>query len=587
MFRLAKYLKEFKLNVTVGPVCKFTEAVFELIVPLVMAEIIDVGIKNGDTDYIRKHGITLIILAVCGLTFALICQYMASVASQGVGTRLRDDLYKHINTLSYKELDKLGTAALVTRISNDVNQVQTAVAMLIRLVVRAPFLVIGATVMAFTISARLSLIFLGAMAAIVAIMYPIMRVTVKLFKKQQRSLDGISRITRENLSGVRVVRAFSRQEHETERFEETAEEYRKFAVKAGRINALLNPAIFVAVNVAYLLIVWLGGGFADTGIDGMTQGKVIALVNYMTQISLALVVVANLVTIFTKAAASAARINEIFDMKPSVVGAMTSPKQDENAPAIEFDNVSFSYVGGENSLENITFSLGRGETLGIIGGTGSGKSTLVNLLCRFYDCDSGAVKINGADVRDYPTEELRRLVGIVPQKTELLSGTLRDNMILGRTDISDDRIQKALETAQAKDFTDDLDGGLDARILQGGKNLSGGQKQRLTIARAVAQDPEILILDDSSSALDYATDANLRKALKTLPITCVIVSQRANSIRHADKIIVLDDGEAVGIGTHAQLLKNCEVYHEICLTQYTEEELLEQENENGMEGGAV
>lgn len=579
MFRLARYLKEFKINVTIGPICKFTEAVFELIVPLVMAEIIDVGIKNGDTGYIWKHGITLVILAVCGLTFALICQYMASVASQGVGTRLRGDLYKHINTLSYKELDKLGTAALVTRISNDVNQVQTAVAMLIRLVVRAPFLVIGAAVMAFSISPRLSLIFLGAMAAIVFVMYPIMRVTVKLFKRQQKSLDGISRITRENLSGVRVVRAFSRQEHETERFEETAEEYRKFAVKAGRINALLNPAIFVAVNLAYLLIVWLGGGFVDAGIDGMTQGKVIALVNYMTQISLALVVVANLVTIFTKAAASAARINEIFDMKPSIIGAETSPKQDEKAPAIEFDNVSFSYIGGENSLEKISFSLGRGETLGIIGGTGSGKTTLINLICRFYDCDSGAVKINGADVRDYPTKELRRLVGLVPQKTELLSGTLRDNMTLGRTDISDDRIQKALETAQARDFTDNLDGGLDARILQGGKNLSGGQKQRLTIARAVAQDPAILILDDSSSALDYATDANLRKALKTLPMTCVIVSQRANSIRHADKIIVLDDGEAVGIGTHAQLLKTCEVYREICLTQYTEEELLEQENE--------
>ena len=581
MFRLARYLKEFKLNVTVGPACKFTEAVFELIVPLVMAEMIDVGIANGDTEYIWRHGITLVILAVCGLTFALVCQYMASVASQGVGTRLRDDLYKHINTLSYKELDTLGTAALVTRISNDVNQVQTAVAMLIRLVVRAPFLVIGATVMAFTISARLSLIFLGAMAAIVGVMYPIMRVTVKLFKKQQKSLDGISRITRENLSGVRVVRAFSRQDYERERFEETAEEYRRFAVKAGRINALLNPAIFVAVNVAYLLIVWLGGGFVDGGIDGLTQGKVIALVNYMTQISLALVVVANLVTIFTKAAASSARINEIFDMQPSVVGAENSPKQDENAPAIEFDSVSFSYVGGENSLEKISFSLGRGETLGIIGGTGSGKSTLVNLLCRFYDADSGSVKVNGADVRDYPTEELRRLIGIVPQKTELLSGTLRENMTLGRTDIPDEQIQRALEIAQAKDFTDNLDGGLDARILQGGKNLSGGQKQRLTIARAVTQNPEILILDDSSSALDYATDANLRKALKTLPMTCVIVSQRANSIRHADKIIVLDDGEAVGIGTHAQLLKSCEVYHEICLTQYTEEELLEQEKEEG------
>lgn len=587
MFRLARYLKEFKLNVTVGPVCKFTEAVFELIVPLVMAEMIDVGIANGDTDYIWKHGITLVILAVCGLTFALVCQYMASVASQGVGTRLRDDLYRHINTLSYKELDKLGTAALVTRISNDVNQVQTAVAMLIRLVVRAPFLVIGATVMAFTISARLSLIFLGAMAAIVGVMYPIMRVTVKLFKKQQKSLDGISRITRENLSGVRVVRAFSRQDYEKERFEATAEEYRRFAVKAGRINALLNPAIFVAVNAAYLLIVWLGGGFVDGGIDGLTQGKVIALVNYMTQISLALVVVANLVTIFTKAAASAARINEIFDMKPSVVGAESSPKQDKNALAIEFDNVSFSYVGGKNSLEKISFTLGRGETLGIIGGTGSGKSTLVNLLCRFYDTDSGAVKVNGANVRDYPTKELRRLIGIVPQKTELLSGTLRENMTLGRTDISDEQIQKALGIAQAKDFTDNLDGGLDARILQGGKNLSGGQKQRLTIARAVAQNPEILILDDSSSALDYATDANLRKALKTLPMTCVIVSQRANSIRHADKIIVLDDGEAAGIGTHAQLLKTCEVYHEICLTQYTEEELLEQEKEDGTKGGAL
>lgn len=584
MLRLARYLKKFMLNVTVGPACKLTEAIFELIVPLVMAEIIDVGIANGDTDYIWRHGVTLVILAVCGLTFALVCQYMASAASQGVGTRLRDDLYAHINTLSYRELDKLGTAALVTRISNDVNQVQTAVAMLIRLVVRAPFLVIGATIMAFTISARLSLIFLGAMAAIVGVMYPIMRVTVKLFKKQQKSLDGISRITRENLSGVRVVRAFSRQDYERERFEETAEEYRKFAVRAGRINALLNPAIFVAVNIAYLLIVWIGGGFVDGGIDGLTQGKVIALVNYMTQISLALVVVANLVTIFTKAAASSARINEIFDMQSSIIGAQTSPKQDENAPAVEFDNVSFSYVGGENSLEKISFSLSRGETLGIIGGTGSGKSTLVNLLCRFYDTDSGAVKVNGADVRDYPTEELRQLIGIVPQKTELLSGTLRENMTLGRTDISDEQIQKALEIAQAKDFTDNLDGGLDARILQGGKNLSGGQKQRLTIARAVAQNPEILILDDSSSALDYATDANLRKALKTLPVTCVIVSQRANSIRHADKIIVLDDGEAAGIGTHAQLLKSCEVYREICLTQYTEEELLKQEKE---EGGAL
>lgn len=604
MFKLARYLKEFKLNVTIGPLCKLTEAIFELIVPLVMAKIIDVGIANGDTAYILRHGLILVLLAVLGLSCALVCQYMASVASQGVGTALRRDLYAHINTLSYKELDKIGTPALVTRISNDVNQVQTAVAMLIRLVVRAPFLVIGAAIMSFTISPRLSLIFLGAMVLIVLVMFPIMKVTVKLFKKQQKSLDGISRITRENLTGVRVVRAFSRQEHEKERFEQTAEEYRKFAVKAGRINALLNPLIFIAVNAAYLLIVYFGAGFVQNGTDGMTQGSVIALINYMTQISLALVVVANLVTIFTKAAASSARINEIFDMESSIKYAESSPKQDPAAPAIEFDNVNFSYngstppqsprqndgtdaarqsVGGENSLEEISFSLKRGETLGIIGGTGSGKSTLVNLICRFYDCGSGAVRINGADVRDYPAEELRRLIGIVPQKAELLSGTLRDNMTLGRSDISDDMIQKALEIAQAREFTDNLDGGLDARILQGGKNFSGGQKQRLTIARAFAQNPEIVILDDSSSALDYATDAKLRHAVRELPgVTAVIVSQRANSIMHADKIIVLDDGRAVGIGTHAELLKSCGVYHEICATQYTEEELQKQEKEGGL-----
>ncbi len=565
MIKLARYLKEFKLNVTIGPICKLTEAIFELIVPLVMAEIIDVGIKNSDESYIWRHGIILIILAVCGLGFALVCQYMASVASQGVGTRLRADLYAHINTLSFKELDKLGTAAMVTRITNDVNQVQTAVAMLIRLVVRAPFLVIGATIMSFSISPRLSLIFFGAMAAIVLVMTPVMKATVKLFKKQQKSLDGISRITRENLSGVRVVRAFARQDYEKERFEAEAEEYRAFAVKAGRINAVLNPAIFIAVNVAYLLIVWLGGGFTDAGIDGLTQGKVIALVNYMTQISLALVVVANLVTIFTKAAASSARINEIFEMKSSLEYPETSPKTDENAPFVEFDKVNFSYSGEENSLENISFTLKKGETLGIIGGTGSGKTTLANLLGRFYDVSSGAVKIGGADVRDYPAEELRAKIAVVPQKTELLSGTLRYNMTLGRTDISDEQIYRALETAQAKEFTDGLEGGLEAKVLQGGKNFSGGQKQRLAIARAVAKGADIIIFDDSSSALDYSTDAKLRKALGEMAdITCVIISQRPNSIRHADKIIVLDDGQAVGIGTHDELLKTCGVYREIC-----------------------
>lgn len=580
MLRLARYLKYFKLHVSLGPACKLIEAIFELIVPLVMADIIDNGIAANDESIVWSGGVKLIIFAVCGLSFTLVCQYLASVASQGVGTRLRHDLYVHINTLSYKELDRLGTPALVTRIANDVNQVQSAVAMLIRLVIRAPFLVVGATIMAMTIDLKLSLIFFGCMAAIVGIMVPVMTVTVKLFKRQQKSLDGISRITRENLSGVRVVRAFARQQHEQQRFDESAEEYRKFALRAGRINALLNPAIFVVVNVAYLLIVYFGGGMVS--VDGLTQGQVIALVNYMTQISLALVVVANLVTVFTKAAASSHRINEIFDAKPSVVGAEASPKTDPAAPAIEFRNVSFSYHDGEGadkSLENVSFTLKNGEVLGIIGGTGSGKSTLVNLIARFYDATEGAVLLNGADVRSYPDGELRRKLGIVPQKTELLSGTIRENMTMGRADITDEQILAALETAQAKEFTDSLPDGLDARILQGGKNFSGGQKQRLAIARAVAKSPEILILDDSSSALDYATDAKLRKALGKLSMTVVIVSQRANSIRHADKIIVLDDGEVAGIGTHAQLLRECAVYHEICLTQYTEQELLEQERE--------
>ena len=580
MLRLAKYLKYFKLHVSLGPACKLIEAIFELIVPLVMADIIDNGVMADNTDIVWRGGVKLIIFAICGLSFTLVCQYLASVASQGVGTKLRSDLYAHINSLSYKEIDRLGTPALVTRISNDVNQVQTAVAMLIRLVIRAPFLVIGATIMAMTIDLKLSIIFFGCMAAIVLIMYPVMTATVKLFKRQQKSLDGISRITRENLAGVRVVRAFSRQQHEMQRFEESTEEYRRFALKAGRVNALLNPAIFITVNVAYLLIVYFGGSMVT--VDGLTKGQVIALVNYMTQISLALVVVANLVSIFTKAAASSQRINEVFDTKPSIISADEMPKTDPDAPMIEFRDVSFSYLDGkeaEKSLEHISFTLGRGEVLGIIGGTGSGKSTLVNLIARFYDATEGSVLISGENIKQYPDSELRRLIGIVPQKTELLSGTLRENMTMGRPDITDEAIYSALETAQAKEFTDNLDGGLEARILQGGKNFSGGQKQRLSIARAIAKSPEILILDDSSSALDYATDAALRKALKKLDMTCIIVSQRANSIRHADKIIVLDDGIAEGIGTHSELLKECKTYREICLTQYTEQELAEQEME--------
>ncbi len=567
MLRLARYLKEFIFNVTIGPACKLTEAIFELIVPLIMADIIDIGIANGDTAYIWKKGLTLVILAAAGLTCAVVCQYMASRASQGVGTRLRDDLCRHINSLSCRELDKFGTPALITIITNDVNAVQQAVAMLIRLVVRAPFLVIGATAMSFAVSPRLSLIFLAAMALIVAVMYPVMKASVKLFRKQQKALDGISRITRENLEGVRVVRAFSRQDYEKARFDEKTEEYRRAAVRAGRINALLDPAIFVVVNVAYLALAYFGGGFAAVGTDGLTQGKVIALINYMTQISLALVVVANLVGIFTRAAASSARINEVFDTESSVRFPEHDPDTRPDAPALEFENVCFSYVDGKNSLENISFILQRGQTVGVIGGTGSGKTTLSELVRRAYDRTGGTIRINGADIKEFTAGTLCRLVAVVPQKAELLSGTLRENLTMGRTDIPDEVLWQALETAQARDFTEKLDGGLDAVVLQGGKNFSGGQKQRLTIARAVAQGAEILILDDSSSALDYGTDAKLREALKAVPAAKIIISQRTNSIMDADNILVLDEGKALGYGKHEMLLETCSVYKEIFGTQ--------------------
>lgn len=569
MFKLAKkYLGGFKKELIVGPAAKLTEAIFELIVPLIMADIIDVGINGGaGKPYIYRMGGIMILMGALGLCCALVCQYLASSASQGVGTVVRNDLFRHICSLSHAELDRFGTPSLITRVTNDVNQVQSAVAMLIRLVVRAPFLVIGAAVMAMTIDLKLSLVFLAVMPLVAAVLYFIMFRSVPLYRVIQKKLDKISLITRESLSGARVIRAFSGEAAEEKRFREANDDFADTSMRVGRLSALLNPLTYAIMNLAIAAIVWFGGFRVDSG--ALTQGQVIAFVNYMTQISLALVVVANLVVLFTKAAASSARINEVFETEPSIkdgAGAAVS----EKAPVIEFKDVSFSYSeGGDNALENITFSVRKGETVGIIGGTGSGKSTLVSLIPRFYDAEKGSVLINGADVKSYGLKELRQKIGFVPQKAMLFSGTIAENLRWGNENASDEQLQKAAETAQAKEFIDKLPDGFNTHINQGGRNLSGGQKQRLTIARALTGSPEILILDDSASALDFATDAALRKAIAkdTQNMTVLIVSQRATSIRHADKIIVLDDGEAAGIGTHSELLESCPVYREIVMSQ--------------------
>lgn len=569
MFKLAKkYLGGFKKELIVGPAAKLTEAIFELIVPLIMADIIDVGINGGaGKPYIYRMGGIMILMGALGLCCALVCQYLASRASQGVGTVVRNDLFRHIGSLSHAELDRFGTPSLITRVTNDVNQVQSAVAMLIRLVVRAPFLVIGAAVMAMTIDLKLSLVFLAVMPLVAAVLYFIMFRSVPLYRVIQKKLDKISLITRESLSGARVIRAFSGEAAEEKRFREANDDFADTSMRVGRLSALLNPLTYAIMNLAIAAIVWFGGFRVDSG--ALTQGQVIAFVNYMTQISLALVVVANLVVLFTKAAASSARINEVFETEPSIkdgAGAAVSAK----APVIEFKDVSFSYSeGGDNALENITFSVQKGETVGIIGGTGSGKSTLVSLIPRFYDAENGCVIINGADVKSYGLKELRQKIGFVPQKAMLFAGTIAENLRWGNENASDEQLQKAAETAQAKEFIDKMPDGFNTHINQGGRNLSGGQKQRLTIARALTGSPEILILDDSASALDFATDAALRKAIAkdTQNMTVLIVSQRATSIRHADKIIVLDDGEAAGIGTHAELLENCPVYREIVMSQ--------------------
>lgn len=578
MLKFARFLKQFKKEVLIGPVFKLTEAVFELIVPLVMAQIIDVGIANGDRGYVLRMGGVMVLLGLVGLGCALICQYCAARASQGFGTVLRSEMFRHINTLSHGEIDQIGTPSLITRITNDVNQLQLAVAMLIRLVVRAPFLVIGATVMALLLDWKLACIFFVAAPLMALVLYLVMSRSIPFYRIIQKKLDRISLITRENLSGVRVIRAFSRQEKEKERFAQASEDQMSTSIAVGRISALLNPLTSAIINLAIAAVIWFGGFRVDAG--GMTQGEVIAFVNYLNQILLAMIVVANLVVIFTKAAASATRVDEVLELHPSIVDRVSRPAQEvEGSPEIAFDAVSFAYPdAGAYSLSDISFTVARGQTLGIIGGTGCGKSTLVNLIPRFYEVSQGSLKVDGVDVRDYPMEQLRGKVGIVPQRAVLFSGTLRQNMQWRKQDATDEEIWQALETAQAASFVRKMPDGLDSVILQGGKNLSGGQKQRLTIARALVGEPEILILDDSASALDFATDAALRRAIAKFSagrgnrMTTIIVSQRANTVRYADQIVVLDDGKAAGIGTHEQLLESCQIYREIYWSQNERQE---------------
>ncbi len=582
MLKFARFLKQFKKEVLIGPVFKLTEAVFELIVPLVMAQIIDVGIANGDRGYVLRMGGVMVLLGLVGLGCALICQYCAARASQGFGTVLRSEMFRHINTLSHGEIDQIGTPSLITRITNDVNQLQLAVAMLIRLVVRAPFLVIGATVMALLLDWKLACIFFVAAPLMALVLYLVMSRSIPFYRIIQKKLDRISLITRENLSGVRVIRAFSRQEKEKERFAQASEDQMSTSIAVGRISALLNPLTSAIINLAIAAVIWFGGFRVDAG--GMTQGEVIAFVNYLNQILLAMIVVANLVVIFTKAAASATRVDEVLELHPSIVNRVSRPAQEiEGSPEIAFDAVSFAYPdAGAYSLSDISFTVARGQTLGIIGGTGCGKSTLVNLIPRFYEVSQGSLKVDGVDVRDYPMEQLRGKVGIVPQRAVLFSGTLRQNMQWRKQDATDEEIWQALETAQAASFVRKMPDGLDSVILQGGKNLSGGQKQRLTIARALVGEPEILILDDSASALDFATDAALRQAIAKFSaergnrMTTIIVSQRANTVRYADQIVVLDDGKAAGIGTHEQLLENCQTYREIYWSQNERQEAVAQ-----------
>ena len=575
MRKLLRYIKGYEKQAILAPLFKMLEACFELFVPLVVAGIIDTGIKNADTVYIWQRCGLLVLLAAVGLTCSLTAQYFSATAALGFGTALRRDLFRHIDTLSYSELDGIGTPTLVTRMTSDINQVQNGVNLTLRLLLRAPFIVLGALVMAFSISPRLTVLFVVVTVMISLIIWGIMRTTVPIYRDAQNHLDRVTLLTRENYVGARVVRAFARQPDELAAFVQTNDRLKAIQTKAGRISALMNPLTYLVVNLGIIAILVRGGQQVNTG--ALTQGQILALINYMSQILISLLRLADLVISVTRALASGARVNEILNTQTTMPdpAAAELPLQ-EAAPAVSFDGVTFSYRGaGAPSLTDVSFAAQNGETVGVIGGTGSGKTTLINLAARFYDADTGSVKLFGHDVKEYSFTQLRRMVGIVPQQAVLFTGTIRDNMQWAAPGADDDAIWRALEIAQAADFVRSKPGMLDAPVETAGRNFSGGQRQRLTIARALVPQPKILILDDSASALDFATDAALRKAIheKTKGMTVFIVSQRAASVQRADHILVLDDGHLVGDAPHAELLKTCEVYKEICLSQLSREEV--------------
>ena len=572
MKKLLVFLKDYKKESILGPLFKLLEASFELLVPLVMATIIDVGIAGGDKGYVMKMCGVLVLLALIGLVCSLTAQFFAAKAAVGFAAKLRHALFSHIQGFSFSELDEVGSATLITRMTSDVNQVQSGVNLVLRLFLRSPFIVFGAMIMAFTIDVKAAMIFVVTIPALAVVVFGIMLISIPLFKKVQAGLDEVLRITRENLTGVRVIRAFHKEEEEEEHFREKNTFLTGLQLHVGKISALMNPLTYVLINLGLVALIWTGGLRVHTG--AITQGEVVALVNYMSQILVELVKLANLIITVTKAVACGNRIESVLEMNSTMEDGTEERGKDAAEYLVDFENVSMRYQGGgAEAVSGITLRVKPGETIGIIGGTGAGKSTVVNLIPRFYDISGGSLRVNGRDVREYELKSLRDMIGIVPQKAVLFSGTIRENMQWGKSEATDEEIYEALEIAQAKDFVEEKDGKLDARIDQGGKNLSGGQRQRLTIARALIKKPKILILDDSASALDYATDANLRRAIRNMKDspTVFLVSQRAASILHADQILVLDDGEAVGIGTHEELLQKCEVYQEIYYSQFSKE----------------
>lgn len=590
MKKLLVYLKDYKKETVLAPLFKMLEATFELFVPLVMAAIIDRGIGGGEVPYVLRMGGLLVALGVIGLVCSITAQYYAAKAAVGFSTKLKHSLFAHIQGLSYTEIDTLGTSTMITRMTSDVNQAQNGVNMVLRLFLRSPFIVFGAMIMAFTIDVKAALIFVVTIPLLSVVVFGIMMLTMPLYKKVQAGLDSVLGITRENLTGARVIRAFNKEQEEIEAFEEKNSSLAQMQLFVGKLSALTNPVTYIIINAATIILLYTGAVRVDEGT--ITQGQVVALVNYMSQILIELVKLANLIITITKALACANRIQSVFEIESSMeweqkaAGGKTAKDGRKQAGSneagssephymVEFNHVHLAYAGaGAESLSDIDFRVKKGQTVGIIGGTGSGKSSLVNLIPRFYDATAGQVRVDGRDVREYSMEELREKVGVVPQKAVLFQGTIAENLRWGKGDATEEELWKAVETAQAKEFVEQKDGKLEAPVAQAGRNLSGGQRQRLTIARALAGRPEILILDDSASALDYATDAALRQAIRSMEgdMTVFIVSQRASSIQHADQIIVLDDGETADIGTHEELLERCSVYQEIYYSQYQKTE---------------